>query len=477
MRLSKRILSIAMALTLSVAPVHASASEALNHAEYNQAMLALTPYADNAQYLINLSDAERIFAQLNDFESSAVMLSYARGMQSLFSGRFAEAASHFSVIADNDEVHSELTEWNLPAAEELMTYAQAADIEVSGGYLYQAADLYNQIPDLFDAQAREAGVLQRMQETGNPASIMVTPDYCEMNVGDQTALSIEFEPKAAYIENLQWFSSDDSVATVDENGIVTAVGSGNAYVAFSKDSASGKSYCLINVKAVDATSMSLPLSQVTMTVGESLTLPLNVQPADAQLIWNSNDPGIVSVQDGVLFANQEGFTNVIVSSGNFTCVCSVTVVPPFKSINEYYGSYIVNRSSAYVNKTTSRSVEAKCAIDGDTSTAWNTNGRWNGEWISLAVSDGQKYRVSSLNIYNGYQRKSSTYYNNPRIKTLEVYCDGAYVTTLTLSDSWGAQEHYLPEPMVGSEFRFVITSVYYGNQFSDCALSELQLRD
>jgi len=478
MRFGKRILSLAMALSLSAAPVHAIASEAPNQSSYTKAMLSLTPYNDNAQYLSNLADAEQLFVQLGNYDESASMVSYARGMKSLFSGKFAEAEIHFSEIIGNSAIDAELIEWELPASRELLTYAQAANIEVTGGYLYKAAELYSQIPNLFDAQIRMDGVIQRMKEIGHPDNITVTPDAHEMKFGDTIKLSMEFSPMNAYIGDLQWFSSDESIAVVDAHGNVTATGSGIVAIGYGQGVGSNPNgTCSITIEAVNATSMILPQSQVTLCVGESIELPLDVQPLGAQVNWNTNDPSVVTVKDGVLYAAGEGFTNIVATSGSLTCVCSVTVVPPYKSINAYPGDYIVDRSSAYVNKTTSRSVEARCAVDGSTTSAWNTNGRWNGEWISLAVRDGQKYKVSYLVIYNGYQRQNSTYYNNARIKTLDVYCDGNYVTTLNLSDSWGAQTHTLPEPMIGSEFKFVITGVYYGSDFSDCALSELELHD
>lgn len=476
MHFGKRILSLAMAFALTSAPLHAGASEVQHHTDYNKAMLSLTPQADNSLYLSNLADAETAFLNLNGYEESSAMVIYARGMTNLFSGKFADAVQCFEQIVDSADVIAELTEWELPLVEELLTYAQAATIEVTDGYLNTAAELYSQIPNLFDAQGRMAIVTERMKENGHPKTISVTPEGLDLFVGDQATLSTQYAPAGAYIGDLVWFSSDESVATIDQNGIVTAVGAGNASVGYGSGADSKvKGLCEVTVTAVNATSLSIPQNQISLLPGESLALPIDVAPADALLNWNSTDPSIVTVENGVVHAVREGFTNVVVSSGTLMGVYNITVVPPYQSIDNYYGGYLVNRSSAYVNKTTTRSVEARCAIDGDTTTAWNTNGRWNGEWISLTVQDGQKYSVSSFTIYNGYQRKSSTYYSNTRIKDLDVYCDGNYVTTLTLSDSWGAQEHFLPEPMIGSEFKFVITSVYYGNDFSDCALSELLL--
>lgn len=478
MRFGKKILSLAMVFALGAAPIHASASEAMQDANYNKAMLSLTPQANNTLYLSNLESAEQLFLQLNGYENSTAMIIYARSMSNLFSGRFADAAADFELLVDDEAVNSDLTAWGLPTAHSLLCYAKAANIEQNGGILAEAAELYAQIPDLFDAQSRLAGVQQRMQATGYPTSIIVTPGSIELDVEEQAELSMEFSPSSAYIADLQWFSEDETIASVDENGLITALGEGEVRIGYGlKGSAGMSGFCDVTVKGIHATSMTLEQSQVTLSIGEDLELVPIVEPADARLTWSTSNPNVVTVENGVLHAVGEGFTNVVVMSGAITCVCSVTVMPPYKSINQYSLGYSVSRSSAYVNQTTSRSVEAKCAIDGDTTTAWNTNSRWNGEWISLTVKDDNRYKVSYLTIYNGYQRKSSTYYNNARIKTLEVYCDGNYVTTLTLSDSWGAQDHYLPEPMIGSEFKFVITGVYYGSDFSDCALSELELHD
>lgn len=478
MRFIKRILTLAIVFALAAAPVQASASGAQQHADYTKAMLCLIPQTDTGMYLSNLSTAEQLFQQMGGYENSAALTIYARGMYGLFSGWFSEAQTSFESIAGDSEIKTALAEWNLPDPESLMKYAAAANIEVSGGILMEAAALYAQIPQLFDAQYRLGCVQQRMATVGYPTSIVIMPNALTLNVGEQQQLSMQYMPSDANAEGMQWFSANDAVASVDADGIVTAHSEGSTLINYGLNGNSTLyASCTITVKQPVATSLSLPQSQLTLTIGESYQLLPSAEPSNAVLTWNTNDPSIVSVENGTLHALREGFTNVIVTSGSLTCVCSVTVQPAYKSINEFYGNYGVNRSSAYTNKTTSRSVEAYCAIDNNTSTAWNTNGRWDGEWISLTVDDAQQYRVSSLGFYNGYIRKTSTWRNNPRIRDLDVYCDGQYITTLTLKDTMEYQVHNLPKPMIGSTFKFVIQSVYYGNQFSDCALTELDLLD
>lgn len=56
-----------------------------------------------------------------------------------------------------------------------------------------------------------------------------SPDE-EMKVGDKQHLTVEIDDYISYPPTLKWSSSDPNVLSVDENGIVTAVGSGNATI-------------------------------------------------------------------------------------------------------------------------------------------------------------------------------------------------------------------------------------------------------
>ena len=61
-------------------------------------------------------------------------------------------------------------------------------------------------------------------------SVTVTPGSAELFVGGQAQLQAELLPVTLADKSVAWSSSDETVATVDENGLVTAVGAGTANI-------------------------------------------------------------------------------------------------------------------------------------------------------------------------------------------------------------------------------------------------------
>lgn len=91
-------------------------------------------------------------------------------------------------------------------------------------------------------------------------------DSCEVNVrysvestamkknkvklapGEEFALEVKFDPKNSTVQTLTWYSEDESVATVDENGVVTAVAKGEVTVYSLSDDGYFKSSCKVTVE-------------------------------------------------------------------------------------------------------------------------------------------------------------------------------------------------------------------------------------
>ena len=64
-----------------------------------------------------------------------------------------------------------------------------------------------------------------------------------------------------------------------------------------------------------------------MTVGETKTLPVTVEPANTtdKLEWSSSDEETVSITDGVATAKQEGIASITVKAGNQLAGCRIVV--------------------------------------------------------------------------------------------------------------------------------------------------------
>ena len=69
-----------------------------------------------------------------------------------------------------------------------------------------------------------------------------------VQTGDTYQLTAKVSPKKATIQTVKWYSEDESIATVDENGIVTAVAPGTVVVYALSDDLYFKSSCEVTVK-------------------------------------------------------------------------------------------------------------------------------------------------------------------------------------------------------------------------------------
>lgn len=80
-------------------------------------------------------------------------------------------------------------------------------------------------------------------------SVTMNETDCTLFVGDKKQLSVTVMPQDASIKEMQWSSSDTKVAMVDQNGLVTAVGSGVAQITAAAKDGSGKSAsCVVTVE-------------------------------------------------------------------------------------------------------------------------------------------------------------------------------------------------------------------------------------
>ncbi len=83
-------------------------------------------------------------------------------------------------------------------------------------------------------------------------SISLSPESLFLNIGSSTTLTAEILPSTASDKSLSWSSSAEDVATVDQNGKVTAVSKGTATItATAKDGSGVNSSCEIVVDKID----------------------------------------------------------------------------------------------------------------------------------------------------------------------------------------------------------------------------------
>ncbi|MBQ4026277.1 MAG: Ig-like domain-containing protein, partial [Bacteroidales bacterium] len=162
--------------------------------------------------------------------------------------------------------------------------------------------------------------------------VKVSTPTLTINEGETATISFTVEPSNASNKGVSFTSSDTSVVTVDENGVVTAVGPGTATITITTKDGSYTATVTVTVKgkSVAVSGVSLDIVEVTIKEGDSVTLTATVKPddaADKSVSWSSSDDAVASVADGVVTGVKAGSATITVKTndGGKTATCAVTV--------------------------------------------------------------------------------------------------------------------------------------------------------
>ncbi len=93
----------------------------------------------------------------------------------------------------------------------------------------------------------DAGLLYCVKSARGVESVSMDIAQADLDVGEEMRLSVVFDPSNASCKNPIWSSSDTSVATVSENGTVSAVGAGSAVISASVEDGEFVATCVISV--------------------------------------------------------------------------------------------------------------------------------------------------------------------------------------------------------------------------------------
>ena len=174
------------------------------------------------------------------------------------------------------------------------------------------------------------------------AEVKLDAESFTLAKGLEKKLSATVSPEDAEYEAVVWSSEDEGVATVDQEGLVKAVGQGTTKI----KAAAGEKYAECEVTVyIAATGISLDKTELELSLGGTAVKlvatvePWNVSESEKSVSWSSDAPEIATVdQDGTVTPVAVGETVVTAKCGEFTAECKVTVAAPAKvwAIGDYY---------------------------------------------------------------------------------------------------------------------------------------------
>lgn len=164
--------------------------------------------------------------------------------------------------------------------------------------------------------------------------IKVTPDKVTVEKGQKANLNVTYLPADTTDEKaVTWKSENESVATVDENGVVTAVAGGKTKV-IATAKANNKITAVCEVKVpIHTESIALNKTEITdLLKGKTEKLEVSFIPSNTEdsreVKWTSSAADIAAVDaNGTVKALKEGTATITATTadGKHTASCTVTV--------------------------------------------------------------------------------------------------------------------------------------------------------
>ena len=155
-------------------------------------------------------------------------------------------------------------------------------------------------------------------------SVSLNFNTATMGVGETITLIPTLYPSTVTNKSVIFKSNDESIATVDDKGIITAKSVGTTTITVTPQASSvatGSATITVLAEKIAVESITLNHTTASMLVGNTLQLTATVLPenaTDKTITWSSSDSGAASVtQTGLVTALEQGDATIIATpNGN-----------------------------------------------------------------------------------------------------------------------------------------------------------------
>ena len=152
-------------------------------------------------------------------------------------------------------------------------------------------------------------------------------------LGSTTQLDAVITNDRATNKNVTWSSSNTSKMKVDSNGVVTCMAvsyPATAVITATTEDGGFTAYCEVTFVKQKVDSVSVDITELTLTQGASQSVQAVINPSDATIkdvVWSTSNQEVATVENGVVTGVSVGDAVITVTTkdGGFTADCSVKV--------------------------------------------------------------------------------------------------------------------------------------------------------
>ena len=196
-------------------------------------------------------------------------------------------------------------------------------------------------------------------------TLLADPD----SASSKAQLTYSLSPEDAYYKDVEWASSNEKVAIVDENGVVEGLTAGKAFItAKSVAPSTPPITAKVEVNVLQPVKeISIKDDSLKLPIKKTATLKVDIQPQNAsvkKVNWNSSDENVISVSaTGVVTAVAQGTATVIATTTDGTelsASLTVEVVNPVKKITTKDQKVTLAPGTTWVQEITISPEDATC---------------------------------------------------------------------------------------------------------------------
>lgn len=260
-------------------------------------------------------------------------------------------------------------------------------------------------------------------------SVAISKHELELFIGSKDTLSAKVSPENATFPEVTWTSSDESIASVSRDGVVSAIKLGSCTI--TATAGEKQDVCQVTVKPIPVSSISIKPTSCKMYVGGTQVLQVTVLPenaTDKTVTWSSDDTSVAKVSDGTITAVGLGTCTITARAGEKSANCQVEVENNFVPVT----SISLDQTSMTLVVGDSGTLTAT-VLPTDAS---NPAVSWSSDDTSVAtVSDGTVNAISvgTCTITATAGNRSATCYVTVRSSTVPVTSVTLNTSSLSLS--------------------------------------------
>ncbi len=182
------------------------------------------------------------------------------------------------------------------------------------------------------------------------SGISFANDSIWLPVGKTFTPEVFFYPANTLNRKLNWESSADTIAMVDQNGLVKALRTGNTWIIAMSETGGFSDSCYVEVTPVLVEGITMNVKTMNLWIGEAAQAEVTLKPANAfnkRVSWHVHDESVAAVDtNGLVTARGIGRTRLLVTTldGGFRDSCDIRVLAYDQFANSDVGNVCVGGS-------------------------------------------------------------------------------------------------------------------------------------